>query len=452
MDDEQILGDAKLAYPSTLALFDKPVTDLGISDVQYVRFQPQGTPPHSGPIEFYLSGAGNLYCDWSKSYLSLKLKIVQADGTPLPATDPAGGEIAEIARCAIVNNGAHSLIDQVDVYYSGKLVSSSQTGYCYNAYFHNLLNYGKLAKEGWLRSALWYTDTPDSFGDPDPFGGTNVGLRERQQWSEASREFEARIPILADVLKGRQLLLNGVSVRLRFTPTSTAFRIMSAAEKPGYRVDITDATLVVCRVECSPALQVAHQEVLRTGVRAQYRFLREDLRKYTLAAGTSSYCVDDAFNNRTPTKIILGLIDSQNMLGSYDKNPYQFESHDLSSLNVTVDNRAVPAGILTMDYEARHYMDAYLTMFRGTNNWLKDFDNGISYDGYPDGNALYVVCFDQDADCDLDVDDVFPAKRSNSVRLELLFSKPLPKSVTVMCLAYYPQAYEIDQTRAVFIT
>ena len=451
MDDEQVLDTAKVAYPSTLALFDRPVTDLGISDVQYIRYQPQGTPPHSGPIEFYLSGAGNLYCDWSKSYLSLRVRIVQADGTPLPATDPAEQKIPEISRCALVNNGGHSLFDQVDVYYSGKLVSSSQTGYAYNAYFHNLLNYGVEAKEGWLRSALWYTDTPGSFGDPDPFGGTNVGNRERQTWSEASREMEVWIPILADVLKGRQLLLNGVSVRLRFTPTTTPFRIMSAAENPAYRVDITEATLVVCRVECSPALQVAHQEVLQTGVRAQYRFLREDLRKYTLAAGTSSYCVDDAFNNKTPTKIILALVKSENMLGAYNRNPFQFDHHDLSSLNVTVDNRAVPAGMLTMDYARNHYMDAYLSLFRGTDKWLQDADNNITYEGYPGGNAVYVVCFDQDADCDLDVDEVFPPKRSNSVRLEFQFAKPLPNSVTVLCLAFYPQAYEIDQTRALFL-
>ena len=103
----------------------------------------------NGPIEFNIPGSGEDYLDLANTYLHIRVKIVETDGT----------DIAADAGVGPVNLFLHSLFSQVDVQLNDKLVTSSASIYAHRAYLETLLNYGKPARESQSTSSLWYNDT-----------------------------------------------------------------------------------------------------------------------------------------------------------------------------------------------------------------------------------------------------------------------------------------------------
>ena len=98
-------------------------------------------------LEFNIPGAPDLYRDLNNSYLMVKLKITQADGTDLAAD----------AKVAPVNLALHSLFNNASVTLCGKEISEKDTLYPYRAYLETLLTYNpnvlntRMASEGWRK-------------------------------------------------------------------------------------------------------------------------------------------------------------------------------------------------------------------------------------------------------------------------------------------------------------
>lgn len=117
---------------------------------------------HQSPIIFKANIQGNVYTDLSKSALSLKARILKADGSRLNAKD----------KVSPVNLWVHALFRQVDLYLNGTLVSSSGDRYLYNAHFKTLLRGGSNTEnECLLSSQLMYRDTAGSFDESDTARG-----------------------------------------------------------------------------------------------------------------------------------------------------------------------------------------------------------------------------------------------------------------------------------------
>ena len=70
-------------HNKNLAIFHRPIEDHGQKQMQWVEYRPTGQP--EGAIEFHVPGTSNMYIDLKNTKLKVKAKIVQADGTNLPA-------------------------------------------------------------------------------------------------------------------------------------------------------------------------------------------------------------------------------------------------------------------------------------------------------------------------------------------------------------------------------
>ena len=97
-----------------------PVSSIGASDT----------------IEFLCAANSDVYTDLANSYLHVKAKITNADGTNLAGT----------AQVGPVNLWMHALFSQVEVYLNNKLVTPSSTWYPYRAYMETVLNFSKDVK------------------------------------------------------------------------------------------------------------------------------------------------------------------------------------------------------------------------------------------------------------------------------------------------------------------
>ena len=227
---------------SELDLFTIPPTQTSIIGGHWIEVQPLSSLM-DGPIEFAVSGSGDDYIDFSKSWLQIVFKITNEDGTNLE----------DNAAVAPVNNFLHSLFSQIDLSLNGTLVSISNNTYPYRAYVENLLSYGEDAKNSQLTSELYYQDSAGHFNDiPNAAGAnTNPGQQKRRALCAGSAEVEMIGRLHLDMFHQPKLLLNGVDAKLRLSRSKTAFHLMHAAGN-NYKTRIQQATLHIRKVKVNP--------------------------------------------------------------------------------------------------------------------------------------------------------------------------------------------------------
>ena len=88
----------------------------------------------------------------------------------------------------------------------------------------------------------------------------------------------------------------------------------------------------------------------------------------------------------------------------------------------------------------------YMSLLTGTSKWGKDEGMGIDRTEYNNGYTLFAWDLTPDLS---DGGDHFQLKRNTSVRLEMTFGAPLPRSVNVLVYAEFENMIMIDADRNV---
>ena len=219
---------SSLGIGESMNIFQMPAVDVGVSKVRYVDFQPKNHMSKTLGMEFVITNLGNQYIDLRRTYLKLKVRILQSNDVKLPKamsglntnsyapTDSGSGSdgtdppviptIPEASKVGPVNNFMHSLFSQIDVYFQNKLVSSSNDNYAYEAYFNTLFNHFVNSKGTHLMAQLFCKDVaPMDSGD---INGTNVGLVTRAMYTRESRTLDLMGPLLLDIFTINKYILN----------------------------------------------------------------------------------------------------------------------------------------------------------------------------------------------------------------------------------------------------
>ena len=245
---------------SELDLFAVPPTQTSIEEGGWIEHQPLTSLDSGGPIEFILPGTGDAYLDLANTYLLIRAKIVNGNGTDIVADTPV----------APVNNWLHSIFSQVDVYLNDTLVTPSSNTYPFRSYVETLLSYGAEAKKTQLTRQLWYKDTAGHMEATQENAG-NVGLVDRCRHIAESRVVDMMGRLHVDLFLQDKFLLNGVDVKIRLVRSKDAFSLMAGGANPDYKVRIVEAILFARKAVLSPTVQMAHIKALAKGT-AKYRY------------------------------------------------------------------------------------------------------------------------------------------------------------------------------------
>ena len=90
-----------------------------------------------------------------EALLSVKMKIVQADGTALP----------DNTRCAPINNILGSIFQDCKIWFNDVQVSTTTQTYNFKNYIENTLNYNINVKQSFLSVSGYYEDTYTQLDD-----------------------------------------------------------------------------------------------------------------------------------------------------------------------------------------------------------------------------------------------------------------------------------------------
>jgi hypothetical protein len=387
-------------------------------------------------LEFNIPGAADLYRDLNNSFLMVKIKITQADGSAL----------ANDAKVAPVNLALHSLFSNAAVTLCGKEISEKDTLYPYRAYLETLLTYNpdvlntRMGSEGWKKDAAGAKMEALTLT-----GGTeNSGFVARNKLAAGSPTVVLLGRPHADLFHQPLDLPPNCGLTLKLTPSPAAFHLMEI-DTGTSKVVLLEARLFVRTKKVAPELVLAHKEMLQKG-NMRFPFNRVTVTRYGIAAGFKSISVPMNFPAKLPKRIFLGLVSNSATTGTRNKNPFNFQNFGLQDLTLTVNGVQVPMNGLQMDYAKKDYMRAYLNTLQALG---LDGDNraiDIATEDFLSGYTIYGFKVAPGP-----VDGVVHslANSVGSITANLTFAEATTENIDMIVLAETPATLEIDKLSGV---
>ena len=426
------LEESEESHNASFALFDTPPVDSSIDQREWIEYRPISQITADSVVEFNIPGTSTNYVNLKESRLHVKLRIRKKDGALVDTVD----------KIALVNIPLQALWTQVDLSLQQQVISSVGTNYPYKAYLDILLNKSRLAKQTQLQSQLFYKDDAGHFDDPDPVGGSNLGLARRWSYTNKGELVDLEGPIFNDLCSQNRYILNGIQIGIKLWPHKDPFRLMASKDTEGAKVELVDVTFKVCTIKVSPGLQIGHAEALKVSP-ALYPYEKSSIKTFSIPKSYLDISIDDIYQGDVPSSLIIGLLNSDGYNGSYSKNPFNFAHFYLSYIGFFIDGQSVPAKPIQPNYLHDRYVDAYLSLFTSNGNYMLDKGNYITRSDYPNGYCLYMFNIN---DTDKN-ENQLPLIKKGHTRLNIQFNKSLDSNCTVMIYGKFPSILRIDEAR-----
>lgn len=411
-------------HDDELSIFTQPPSNTAIERREWFEYRPINQITDYSDLDFFVPPQAAGYMDLKRSTIRVKFRVTDATDNPIAKDESVG----------LVNLPLHALFTQVDCSLQQTGVGQTGNNYPYKAYIDTLLSTSANDRVV-LDSQLFVKDSAGR-DDPDVRNGVNTGLYLRSIYTNEGRILELEGPIHLDIFQQNRLIINGVSLSLKFHQSKNAFRLMSNVESAGYKVKILDACFRLCIQKPNAGVLMAHNKLL-SDTTAIYPYVSSMFKIASISKGEYGYNDDNIFQGEIPSQLIVALVSSSAYEGSYKKSPFYFQGFDCNFVALYVDGTSYPGKALQPNFNGKNCVEAYrtLTAFR------KDVD--ISLSDFLGGYALFVLNVDDNID--------FNVKRRAQSRLELRFGTALPESVTVLMYGKFPRVLQVDQSRSVLL-
>ena len=479
----QIPDEFRLSFEDSLSLFNIPNSNLGVKDIRYLTYKPVTQfQPDSTDVRFKIPGVAANYIDLRGIYLKTRVKIVRGDGTkldPLPsninarvksllavsgnegdanaddkkddasaAGDSQAGGDEDTSSCGPVNLLSQALWDSIEVVFNNRVVHSGETNYSLKCMMNCLLSDTQMNYSE-MECSLFHKDTSPRLQDFSLLTGANKGFMKRAQLMQGSREIELQSKIDIDIFKLTKYLVNGISIDINLTATNDRFRLLTANTKTtDYRLEVTDASLIVPSVTLANPVLISHQEVMKDEISmAHYYYERTQLRKFHIAGGMSSFFVEDAFQGLVPSNLTLAFVSSNALNGSISENPFYLHHHNVSLISVSVDGIPSPDGQLVLDFDRDIYMQSYSQLYKDKKQSEINERARITLQEYKEGYTLFNVNLEPQKG-----NSFYPLKRQGCVRIEVRFRKELKQSAVMLARISHPGHFSVDYARNINVT
>ena len=159
--------------------------------------------------------------------------------------------------------------------------------------------------------------------------------------------------------------------------------------------------------------------------------------------------MNDPFNSRVPSEVVIGLVSGSGSHGDYHVSPYRFVTKKVNYVQVTLDGQDMGDGPIQTKYmsspEDSQYLEAYKSLcgINGSQN-----ENPLTRLQFTDGYCFYRFVTDHDESSAND--DIVPLRRMGNVRVSIRFDEMLDEAMTVIMFARFPAGFKIDKNRSVY--
>ena len=432
------------AHSEALSLFTQPGVNSGVESTYYVQHLPINQVGGGNFIEFSVQSPD--FIDLSRSTMCIKAKVVCGDDTDIKKIT-GDADYDKAGDVVPTNLLIYSLFDKVDFSIQHQSLSSDIPSHTfpYKMMLDTLLTetkdenipllYVKDLSKALNACSAW--KALDS--NPDNAKG-NTALKTRYKVITKSREFEMEGKLGIDFCDQKRYLLNNCTLSIRFWQSQPAFSLLSASTDVNHKIKITDFKLKLCHVKLSPELVLAINESCKLQP-ISYPYQKSVIRTHSIAKGSQSATINDLFSDKCPDKMLVVLTSAKNYIGSYDTNPFFFDSYKLNEIGFYLDNYPLPGKPMTLKFDDNAYESDYVEAYRRLREYSPQ-DFNISFTDFARGYTILAFDFSNGETGDLERNE-----RRGQTRLEMRFAEALNESVNVIVYGKFNSCLTIDQAR-----
>ena len=289
---------------SDLELFKRPAVQNHVLNGKFVKIYPITKLEDSGPIRFLIENVTDHFLGFRQSYLNIKLKVVNSDGSYLVAD----------AKAVLVKYPIDSLFQQVDVLLNGNLISSSTSTYAYRVMLEVLLGYDQEAKDSYRTMGLCGKGTTTKM-EWVAVDGANGGLIARTRNIKERKLVEVSGLLHCDLDNLDHLLLNGLPLMIVFHRQRHSFVLTTDDASRDSRVCIIEAQLCVRHVKLSDD----KYSIIQQSLPAPIKYVI--MKTHFLAKEISSLNWKNAHVGQLPSRVFMAMV----MV-----NPFNFKQFNAS--------------------------------------------------------------------------------------------------------------------------
>lgn len=432
---------------SELDLFSLKPTQTSIEETRIEHCYPLTSLDGDGQIEFKVNVGLDEFIDLNEIWLYTRNKILDRAGDSLKEKIVNTNDIPDASKVFPINYFQGSMFKQVEVLLNNSLVQTASL-YPYRAFMETLLTFGSDTKEHQLKASMFAKDVKNfNCHDPTEADETNKGAKTRFQWTKFSKAFESIGRVHVDLFQQEKLLLNKVTLGLRFQRSDPKFVLMAKDNTKEYKINIERALLLVTvKKIASHTREAIESRLLETN--AKYNLRRVDMKFFTKGSERSDISINNLCTGVLPSQIIIGLVETDAMNGTLLKNPFAMmgKTFKIQEFNLTVNGVQRNFRPLQTKFKGETAL-AYFQTMHSLGLWTKDKSNCLDpEEDFLDGETFFAVNLTQDLSNGGNLNLI----QEGVVSLNLRLSEGADKSITIIAyLVYSSSVLEITQNREI---
>ena len=301
------------------------------------------------------------------------------------------------------------------------------------------------SKETRLSSSGYFEDQPGVFDSielkNDRQNHVNSGFVKRYTLCRDSAIVDLIGDIQADFFATGKYVPGELKTKLTLTRSKDSFCIMG--DKKDYKVEIVQAIFYLREVEVSGSIKM---EILDNWIKEPLRYpiKKTETRYFPINPNTPSIEIDigNGDDSHLPKFFAVMFVDKNAFVGSYDKNPFNFQHFELSEVEAKISGYPI-APKMQFDFDRNLFIRGYESLFHSRK--VSEHGNNLTRTAYKWGNMI--ICYDLTPD---NSDGPFiDFKRTGKLSLSLQFRRNTQDVIYMICYYEYDAVIEIFKNNTI---
>lgn len=451
-------------------LFSTPSTNLFEERMWTEEARTGNVLSDSHVFTFQWNSGMDEWLDLRDQKLYIRYRLYKEDGSAFSAAD--GQDFI------LEPNFFHNLWEDVTLMINDCFMCTEVQHYSYLAYIETLLSTTTEQEDELNEKIGWYIPDGEHMdgstitgkdGTADP---NAPALRNKTRSDALSNKAMEMIGTLnLPVFKMTRVLPPGTKIHidLKRRETSKFFATVKTThsggeeEKTGVKVDIEDMYFIVKKRKLFSD-DSSNQKSFNTKMlnaisrfKATYPLIRPVLKTFTISAGQRSFSAQQVFTGRTPTKVIVGLVDSDRYHGDKNKTPFAFQHFNVSKMFLIYGQHHYPVNEYQTDFATGK---GVLNLWQNSTKNLifpddPTFQSVISRLEYSKPNdtgfkTLWVIDLTSNQKHCERSDYYFNPVETKDVGIMVETTVAFPKNLTMITVAYFEDQFQLDAAHKLY--
>ena len=416
---------ADCACESSIASNFDYYSPIKLEDAQESFFEEKVLPTNglsSEPYEFVFESMGDSFLSLNSMYMHIEGNICKEDGTLINYPE----------NVAPVNYLLSSMWKNIETKINNTTLNPSTAYHIpYKAHLETCLSIEDVYS-AYPYAGGFFLDTD---GKEEEFNRTNRGWDIRRMAMGQDTGFSLSGTICNDFLKADNHLAPGNKLTLKFIRAPDAFCLLTNEDEK-YKIVISDIGIYARRIKLFPK---AFPKVLNFHQNQRYLAPYTEIKEYPLTVGLNHWTMKITSGGALPKHAVVAFVETEALIGSYGKNPFNFQHFGINRINFKVNGMRVPQEPLQPDFENNIYMREFNHLFMNTGKYRVNSGNCITSKSFKNGMTIFPFDFSPDQ-CNMYHMHV---GKDGILELELEWSKALEKSITVLVYVSMHQVIQL---------